>query len=56
MSIGELMQNVAVLDQDKINEAIRVDGPIFLKEKLTQLILPALIVGRRLQFSLIEPL
>ena len=56
MSIGELMQNVAVLDQDKIDEAIRVDGPIFLKEKLTQLILPALIAGRRLQFSLIEPL
>jgi hypothetical protein len=39
-----------------MTEAVVVDGPIFQKEKLTQLILPALITRRRMQFSLIEPL
>ncbi len=56
MSIGELMKNVDSLPLSENSETVLIDGPIFLKQKLTHLILPALIAGRRLQFSLIEPL
>lgn len=56
LSLGELMQDIAVLDQDEIDKVIRVDGSIFLKDKLTQLILPALIARRRFLFSSIESL
>ena len=55
-SVSELMQNLSTLEQSETTEAVVVDGPIFQKEKLTQLILPALVAKRRLQFSLIEPL
>jgi len=56
ISVSELMQNLSTLEQSEDAEAVVVDGPIFQKEKLTQLILPALVARRRLQFSLIEPL
>ena len=54
-SVSELMQNLSTLEQSETTEAVFVDGPIFQKEKLTQLILPALVAKCRLQFSLIEP-
>jgi hypothetical protein len=50
------MQNLSTLKQSEAAEAVVVDGPIFQKEKLTQLIFPALVTKRRLQFSLIEPI
>ena len=56
VSVSELMQNLSTLKQSEAAEAVVVDGPIFQKEKLTKIILPALIARRRLQFSLIEPL
>ena len=56
VSIGELMQALSPLQHVDEAEAVVIDGPIFHKEKLINLILPALIAGRRLQFSLIEPL
>ncbi len=56
VSVSELMQNLSTLKQSEAAEAVVVDGPIFQKEKLTQLILPALVTRRRLQFSLIEPI
>lgn len=56
VSIGELIQALSPLQQVDEAEAVVIDGPIFHKEKLINLILPALIAGRRLQFSLIEPL
>ncbi len=56
VSIGELIQALSPLQQVDEEEAVVIDGPIFHKEKLINLILPALIAGRRLQFSLIEPL
>jgi acyl-coenzyme A synthetase/AMP-(fatty) acid ligase len=54
VSVSELMQNLSTLKQSEAAEAVVVDGPIFQKEKLTQLILPALVTRQRLQFSLIE--
>ena len=56
LSVSVLMQNLSTLEQSETTEAVVVDGPIFQKEKLTQLILPALVAKRRLQFSLIEQL
>ena len=56
VSIGELIQALSPLQQVDEAEAVVIDGPIFHKEKLINLILPALIAGRRLQFSLIESL
>ncbi len=56
VSVSELMQNLSTLEQSEAAEVVVVDGPIFEKEKLTQLILPALVTRRRLQFSLIESL
>ena len=56
VSIGELIQALSPLQQHDESEAVVIDGPIFHKEKLINLILPALIAGRRLQFSLIESL
>jgi hypothetical protein len=56
VSIGELIQALSPLQQHDEAEVVVIDGPIFHKEKLINLILPALIAGRRLQFSLIEPL
>ncbi len=56
VSVGELIQALSPLQQVDQAEAIVIDGPIFHKEKLINFILPALIAGRRLQFSLIEPL
>ena len=56
VSVSELMQNLSTLKQSEAAEAVVVDGPIFQKEKLTQLIFPALVTKRRLQFSLIEPI
>jgi len=56
VSIGELIQALSPLQHVDEAEAVVIDGPIFHKEKLINLILPALIAGRRLQFSLIEPL
>ncbi len=56
VSVSELIQNLSTLKQSEAAEAVVVDGPIFQKEKLTQLILPALVTRRRLQFSLIEPI
>lgn len=56
VSIGELIQALSPLQQVDEAEAVVIDGPIFHKEKLINLILPALTARRRLQFSLIEPL
>jgi acyl-CoA synthetase (AMP-forming)/AMP-acid ligase II len=56
VTIGELIQALSPLQQVDEEEAVVIDGPIFHKEKLINLILPALIAGRRLQFSLIESL
>ena len=56
VSVGELIQALSPLQQVDEAEAVVIDGPIFHKEKLINFILPALIAGRRLQFSLIEPL
>ncbi len=56
VSIGELIQALSPLQHVDEAEAVVIDGPIFHKEKLINLILPALIAGRRLQFSLIESL
>ena len=56
VSVSELIQALSPLQQVDEAEAVVIDGPIFHKEKLINLILPALIAGRRLQFSLIEPL
>ncbi len=56
VSVGELIQALSPLQQHDEAEAVVIDGPIFHKEKLINLILPALIAGRRLQFSLIESL
>ena len=56
VTIGELIKALSPLQQVDEEEAVVIDGPIFHKEKLINFILPALIAGRRLQFSLIEPL